>query len=58
VTIEKYAQQNGIMVFTTEASITARPFFEKRGYQVVKEQSIRRKGQTLTNFLMKKHFTK
>jgi putative acetyltransferase len=52
--LEKYAQQHGIMVITAEASITAKPFFEKRGYQVVKQQSIERKGQTLNNFFIKK----
>lgn len=41
-------------VITTHASITAKPFFEKRGYQVVKEQQIERKGILLTNFVMKK----
>ena len=35
----------------THASITARPFFEKRGYKVVKEQKIERQGIFLTNFL-------
>lgn len=52
--LEKYAQQHGIKVITTEASITARPFFEKRGYRVIKQQCIERKGQTLINFLMEK----
>lgn len=40
--------------FTTHASITARPFFEKRGYRVVKEQRVERKGLWLTNFVMRK----
>lgn len=40
--------------FTTHASITARPFFEKRGYRVVKEQHVERSGILLTNYLMKK----
>ena len=39
---------------TTHASITARPFFEKRGYRVVKEQQVERRGILLTNFVMKK----
>jgi len=38
----------------THASITARPFFEKRGYQVVKEQQVERRGIFLTNFVMEK----
>lgn len=39
---------------TTHASITAKPFFEKRGYRVVKEQQVERQGIFLTNFCMKK----
>lgn len=34
------------------ASITAKTFFEKRGYRVVKEQQVERKGVFLTNFEM------
>ena len=40
--------------FTTHASITARPFFEKRGYTVVREQQVERRGILLANFVMKK----
>lgn len=40
--------------FTTHASITAKPFFEKRGYVVVKEQQVERWGVWLTNFVMKR----
>ena len=39
---------------TTHASITARPFFEKRGYTVVREQQLERRGELLTNFVMRK----
>lgn len=39
---------------TTHASITARPFFENRGYQVVKPQLVERDGLYLRNFVMKK----
>ena len=39
---------------TTHASITARPFFEKRGYRVIKEQQVERRGVLLTNFVMEK----
>lgn len=38
----------------THASITARPFFENRGYKVVKEQQVVRQGISLTNFIMEK----
>ena len=37
-----------------DASITARPFFEARGFQVVAAQSVVRRGQRLTNFRMEK----
>ena len=40
--------------FITHASITARPFFEKRGYTVVREQQVERRGELLTNFVMRK----
>ena len=36
----------------THASITARPFFEKRGYKAVKEQQVERQGILLTNYVM------
>lgn len=38
----------------THASITARPFFENRGYKVVEEQQVERQGIFLTNFVMEK----
>lgn len=38
----------------THASITARPFFEKRGYQVVRGQRVERQGIYLTNYVMRK----
>lgn len=39
---------------TTHASITAKPFFEKRGYKVNKEQEVERGGVKLTNYVMVK----
>lgn len=39
---------------TTHASITAKSFFEKKGYRVVKEQQVERQGVFLTNFYMEK----
>ena len=38
----------------TRASVTAKPFFEKRGYKVIKEQSVERHGVFLTNFVIEK----
>lgn len=40
--------------FITHASLTARPFFEKRGYRVVKAQQVERLGVYLPNFVMEK----
>lgn len=39
---------------TTHASITARPFFERRGYRMVRQQQVVRNGVMLTNFLMER----
>ena len=39
---------------TTHASITAKTFFEKRGYRVVREQTVVRWGVALGNFVMVK----
>lgn len=41
-------------VIVTHASITARPFFEKRGYKVIEEQQVERQDIVLRNFVMEK----
>ena len=43
---------SGACRFSVHASITARPFFEARGYRAVKEQRVKRKGQELVNYVM------
>lgn len=50
----KLEQRCAAQRFTTHASITARSFFEKRGYHAVKEQQVEREGIFLTNFVMVK----
>ena len=52
--IEKYLYNQGVQVITTDASITAKPFFEKRGYVVQNEQKIERRGQLFVTIKMKK----
>lgn len=47
-------KQSSTKMFSTHASITAKPFFLNRGYYVVKEQQVERKGVLLTNYIMKK----
>lgn len=42
------------LVITTHASITARPFFEGRGYRVLREQRVERHGVRMTNYVMEK----
>lgn len=49
---DKLENQSAAEQFETHASITAKGFFEKRGYKVVKEQQVERKGVLLTNFIM------
>ena len=41
-------------VLTTHTSITARPFFEGRGYRVLREQRVERHGVRMTNYVMEK----
>lgn len=55
--LEKYAKDKNAKEITTHASITSRPVFEKRGYAVVSEQTVERKGQRLTNYHMTKIFS-
>lgn len=52
--LETLAGSRGELRMTTHGSITARPFFEKWGWRVVKEQQVARKGLLLTNFVMEK----
>ena len=52
--IEQYAITNGIMRITSEVSLTARPFFEKKGYIVEEEQKRMANQLSLTNFWMAK----
>ena len=52
--MEDYARRHGIPEITSEVSLTARPFFERRGYQVMKAQKARARHLYLTNFVMSK----
>lgn len=48
--------EEGFKRIETHASITARPFFEKRGYVVVKAQDVKIRGEILRNYVMEKKF--
>lgn len=47
-------QQSVSKNFTTHASITAKPFFEKIGYFSIREEHVERKGVELINYYMEK----
>ena len=44
--------------YVSHVSITAKPFFEKRGYSVVKKQLVKRKNVVLANYVMEKVINK
>ena len=52
--VEVNAKQHKILRIYAEVSITAKPFFEKKSFKVVKEQSVNIRGCQLTNFVMEK----
>lgn len=52
--LEERARSQGILVVETHASITARPFFEKRGYCAIREQQVERAGVRMTNYVMER----
>ncbi len=53
-TVENAARELGFQWIFTEASLTARPFFERKGFVVVTAQQVEKRGQILSNFLMEK----
>lgn len=55
--IEQHARDVGLARLFVEASITARPFFQARGYTVIRQQSVERHGIQLTNFVMEKRLS-
>lgn len=54
IAIETKAKQNNIPRIYAEVSITAKSFFEKRDFQVIRKQSVTIRGCQLTNFVMEK----
>lgn len=53
-TVEAAARADSLTRIFTEASITARPFFERRGFRLIAAQTVAIRGQALTNFRMEK----
>lgn len=54
--IEAKAKELGLKKIFTEASITAKPFFEKHKFIAIKKQEVERRGQKLINFAMDKKY--
>ena len=52
--LEEQAKARGVTRFTTHASITARPFFERFGYVVLQRNEVVRAGISLTSYTMEK----
>lgn len=48
------ALEAGFEYISVHASLTARPFFERRGYRVVRSQEVQRRGVSLRNFRMER----
>ena len=55
--LEKKLKKGESATATLEASITARPFFEKRGYHLVRENRKMLNGTEFLNFIMEKQLT-
>ncbi|MDZ8187231.1 MAG: GNAT family N-acetyltransferase [Nostoc sp. ChiSLP02] len=53
--IENSAKLQGIKRLYAEASITAKPFFENKGFSVVREQQVERRGVWFKNYVMEKY---
>lgn len=52
--LEKHVKKLGVNIINTEASITARKFFENKGYKVIRSQQVKRQDEFLKNFIMEK----
>jgi putative acetyltransferase len=52
--LESVAHCLGVQDLYTEASITARSFFERRGFQLIARQIVSTRGQDFVNYRMRK----
>lgn len=52
--LESHARTLDLTIVSTQASITARPFFAKQGFIVVKEQEVEFRGTIFTSYVMHK----
>lgn len=54
--IEAKAIELSLHRLFTEASITAKPFFQRMGFSIVREQEVTCRGETFINYAMEKLF--
>jgi putative acetyltransferase len=52
--LEAEARRNGVRLLNVEASITSRPFFEARGFEVITPQIVTARGEDFLNYRMSK----
>lgn len=50
--IHTLAEQQNIPQLSADVSITAKPFFTVKGFQLVTQQTVPTRGEELTNFKM------
>lgn len=55
--LENFARTNCFDEIISDVSITAKPFFRRQGFEVVKEQQVDIEGIKLTNYKMQKHLS-
>ncbi len=53
-TIEAKALDLGLNHLTVEASITAKPFFQRMGFSMIREQKVTCRGEIFINYVMEK----
>lgn len=53
--VELFARRHRLAQLYTEASITARPFFEHRGFRLIAQQVVSKGGQDFINYRMEKN---
>ena len=52
--IVEWAMARKVKQLFTEASVTARPFFERHGFRMVRAQVVEARGVSMTNFQMER----
>jgi|SRR5579875_3523713 len=52
--LESYANENRISTIISDVSVTAKPFYLKSGFELIKEQSVKIEGIELINYRVEK----